>query len=908
MRNTLLATTILAVVLCGVHTAFGDDAPAEKPTADPQSQPKPAEADAFVPFVIPIALAKDSPIAWPAAQPIAPDSPRVRVKGRHFVLGEDGKEQYYRAWGVNTCFGANVPTHAEAERTAARMASLGINSVRIHHLDSANYPDGIWNKEKPEDFHPEALDRLDYFIDQLAKNGIRINLNLHVGRAHGRVLNLPAMPGNNYDKMLNIFTPQLVDAQKTYAKNLLTRENKYRKTRYADDAAIAFIEINNEDSLFMWGWRNSLRHHLPPFYADILREQFIVWLKARYENTDKLRAAWDVGSSPLGETMVPALAEPGSGEPGTWYLERHEKCTASIKATKDGVRIAPGVTNATVWHLQYNSRGLKFEDGKYYTLIFRIRADKPRTIEFNVAQAHEPWHSLGVSGKIDATEQWQEIRRGFIAPDEDNGRVMFCFSGDATAFELADVTLCPGGEEGLAEDETLEAGNVAVFPVSSAPTRLADTMLFLVETEKAYWDGMYAYIKKDLKCDALVTGTNVFGPGNLYAQSDMDYLDGHAYWEHPHFPRKQWDWQDWEMRQRAMVDNPGLSILSRLAAERLEGKPFTVSEYNHPAPQDTQAECVPMLAAFAAAQDWDGVWLFAYSHRGGALQNHFASFFDIDANPAKLGFMPAGAAMFRQGMVRRLFPERLVIDKRGDNEAMAMARRQASFDYMPSVLEPATKHPLGTLTLRNRISAAFMDPPQSGPEAPPRLTWEAKNNRYQFLLRGFAMRDNEGDKVVHTSTGAIVFVGRGASPGEVVSLTQTMDGIWDPEKFSAVTITPLDGKNLEESSRILITACGRCENVDMGFNADRTSVGGNWGKGPVRIEAVTAQITLPGGGNWICDALKSDGSIRQHGGNLAEIQDHVVRIDANKGGRRKREMTRPMRKGRVVVRSKRMSL
>ncbi|MCX5672345.1 MAG: hypothetical protein NTU94_13595, partial [Planctomycetota bacterium] len=176
-----------------------------------------------------------------------------------------------------------------------------------------------------------------------------------------------------------------------------------------------------------------------------------------------------------------------------------------------------------------------------------------------------------------------------------------------------------------------------------------DRLRFLVDTEKAFFDDMYAFIKKDLGAKALVTGTIVFGPAGLYGQTRMDYTDSHSYWQHPHFPRRSWDPGDWIVEQKAMVDNPAGATLPRIAAERMEGRPFTLSEYNHSAPNDFQAECVPMLAAYAAAQDWDGIWLFAYSHRGGpAERDRFDSYFDIDANPSKWGFMRAGAAIFRQ--------------------------------------------------------------------------------------------------------------------------------------------------------------------------------------------------------------------------------------------------------------------
>ena len=91
---------------------------------------------------------------------------------------------------------ANLPSHEDAPDIAARMAAAGVNTVRCHHLDTANWPRGIWNASDGKDISGEALDRLDYFINQLAKHGILINMNLHVGRKHSRYLGLPD-PGTN---------------------------------------------------------------------------------------------------------------------------------------------------------------------------------------------------------------------------------------------------------------------------------------------------------------------------------------------------------------------------------------------------------------------------------------------------------------------------------------------------------------------------------------------------------------------------------------------------------------------------------------------------------------------------------------------------------------------------------------
>jgi len=41
-----------------------------------------------------------------------------------------------------------------------------------------------------------------------------------------------------------------------------------------------------------------------------------------------------------------------------------------------------------------------------------------------------------------------------------------------------------------------------------------------------------------------------------------------------------------------------------------------------------------MIATIAALQDWDGVFLFAYSHTNQPEKDKQSSFFDIEGNPA----------------------------------------------------------------------------------------------------------------------------------------------------------------------------------------------------------------------------------------------------------------------------------
>jgi hypothetical protein len=86
---------------------------------------------------------------------------------------------------------------------------------------------------------------------------------------------------------------------------------------------------------------------------------------------------------------------------------------------------------------------------------------------------------------------------------------------------------------------------------------------------------------------------------------------------------------------------------------------------------------------------------------------------------------------------------------------------------------------------------------------------------------------------------------------------------------------------MEESEKILITACGKCENTGMKFSEDRRTVGANWGKAPVLIEPVEGEIGLPRiiDLKWTCKALKPDGTVAQ----TIECQGDTVKLKAEYG-------------------------
>jgi len=821
--STVLVAAVLGPSGLAVHRAAGQD---------------------FAPFVIPSHIDARQTIWMTDSKPIATDSERLAAN-EHFH--HDGKQ--VRIWGVNLCFGANFPTHEDAPHVAARLAAAGINSVRCHHMDTSRWPRGIWNAKDGRTIELKALDRLDYFINELAKRGIRVNINLHVGRTHSQYVGLPKT-NSNYDKVIGIFTPALIDAQKRYARELLTHVNPYRKVRHADDPAVAFIEITNEDSFFMWDGEKRLRE-LPPYYAEILQGRFNDWLKRRYHSEQALRTAWAQGTQPLGKELLRngAFTRRNNGRPQYWNLERHADCRASLSQPRglrrDAVQVDIVKADDTEWHLQLTQGGFAVKRGQYYTVSFEASSVRPRTISCTVSQAHDPWGNLGLSRRVELSPEWKKLTFGFVATADDaNARISFAFSGDSAGFQLARVALRPGGQIALARDESLEAGTVKLFQENAGAPRVQDRMVFLAETEKAYFDAMRSYIKNDLGCGALVTGTIIFGPLGLYAQSEMDFIDAHAYWQHPRFPGRPWDQGNWTIEQKPMTDYPEQATLFRLAAERLAGKPFTVSEYNHPAPLDAQAECVPMLASFAAAQDWDGLWLFTYSHGTDAWDREMMSgFFDMDTNPAKWGFIRAGTAIFRQRRIDPLpRPAFVRVTEGGDPVAqLADLHLQHGRDMLGVLTHAGQGFTRESMLERVCLPSYTHRPVAMGAVGQGRteLRWSVKEDAHGLYQA--------------TASQAQVYTGHA---GRFATATDGQVRIQSPE-FVALTVTPLDSGNT-----ILVTACGRVENTGMQFSTDRRTVGRNWGEAPVRIETVRGKVTLPNG-RWTCHALAPDGSPKQ---------------------------------------------
>lgn len=779
----------------------------------------------------------------------------IRSVDGHFV---DPSGRRLRFLGTNLCFGGAFPPKSQSQRLATRMAKLGINVVRFHHIDNSQAPRGIWLPEQ-KGLDPEQLDRLDWLIAKLQEQGIYVNLNLHVSRIY------PGMGQQlarsfRYGKALDNFYGPYIELQKEYARSLLTHRNPYTGRTYNSDPGILCVEINNENSLTTAPWEDLA--DLPDPWGDHLRRQWNAWLAERYGSMQQLRSAWQEVDQPLGAEML-VNADFGQAAQA-WQLEAPRPAEATVRVVpqgpSDGMRslqaelTRPGTES---WHFQLNQPRLTLRAGQLYTFSFWAKSDPPRSVQVDARLAREPWTHLGLNRSVKLSAQWRQFTLPFRATggQPDSCRVGWVFGNDLGRVWLSGVSLNPGGVLGTPKDQSLAARNIGLTRTHDTTARQADYQQFLIETEQRYHADMMQFLKEELGLQSLVTNTQASygGVAGLLREAKLsDFVDMHGYWQHPRFPGRPWDRSNWNIPNTSMVDQVDGGVLGRIAMHRVAGKPFTVSEYNHPTPNDHCAEMFPMLASLAAFQDWDGVYQFTYSHSSDELEKpRIDSYFDLVNHPGQLVWLPIAATIFRGGAVAAgSKPIMLTVPAK---ETDIDTRQSVTDLWSTSGATPGLPVTRRLHVQLDRVESATLSQRVSVPEfqrvsSTGQISWRLPDNGRPggiFLVNAPRVRCAVGFLQDRTET----------LSDAAFTLKQSSKG------WAALGLAALDQQPIAESKKMLLVAVGQVGNTGMQWNQERTSVGDKWGREPTIAEGITATVRLPG--RVEANALDAAGKVSQ---------------------------------------------
>ena len=468
--------------------------------------------------------------------------------------------------------------------------------------------------------------------------------------------------------MLDRFYPPFIESQKVYARALLAHVNPYTGHAYVAEPAVLCVEMNNENTALPF-WAGNL-DDLPEPYAGELHKQWNAWLRARHRTTARLAAAWGSDrTTPPQEILTNADLSVGTDG---WTFESAGVPTRGEVVPIEGggraLRFSAERRGTASWHLQLYRAHLPLVEGESYHLAFRARAPRnvagaggpippARNLETTAMLAVPDWRNIGMSRTIALGPEWQRVEiafrpQGTIAGE---GRLNFSLRNVPGVVEIAGLSLTSGAAPlKLAATETVESGTIPLVRGESGSPAGEDFLRFLADTDRATAHTLATFIRKELGLKSMLVDTQAsYGglEGLRREIAESDFIDMHAYWQHPDFAAG-WSKLRFHIENTPQVAARDGGALGSLAVYRVGGKPFTVSEYNVPAPNDYASETLPMYAAVAAAQDWDAIYAYTYLDFSAEWNaDHLLGFFDLAGNPAALSFLPVAALTFRQSLV-----------------------------------------------------------------------------------------------------------------------------------------------------------------------------------------------------------------------------------------------------------------
>lgn len=390
---------------------------------------------------------------------------------------------------------------------------------------------------------------------------------------------------------------------------------------------------------------------------------------------------------------------------------------------------------------------------------------------------------------------------------------------------------------------------------------------FIAETERAFAREMRAFIRDELGCAAPLTALNGASDSRAcfeVARGEYDYVDWHAYVDHPTFLGERWKLPA-TLKNKNTIRNGGRGVLER-AWMRLADRPVTATEWQFAAPGEYRAAGGLLMGAYAAAQAYDGIWRFSWAESVGAATNAYrksVGFFESTGDPVSLESERAAVCLYRRGdlventreylnQINPLLlnkPQEGVVKSMNSSEGTQWAAWYAKIGSVLSTNafengEISAGIWPGPTTNNKTVVMRHLGLTSVGGDLPPAAGGQV------------VVRKDSGYFAVNTENTSGGFAESGTIDGG--ALTATVRG--GP---AAVWASTLDGRGFAASERILVTHLTDVVNSGIRFaDEGRTTLLG-WGSLPHLMRDGQADISMRlGRGDFRVYSLSRDGSRR----------------------------------------------
>ena len=352
----------------------------------------------------------------------------------------------------------------------------------------------------------------------------------------------------------------------------------------------------------------------------------------------------------------------------------------------------------------------------------------------------------------------------------------------------------------------------------------------------AYYQEMYDYMRS-IGVKIPITGTNWMhnSHANAVAEKDMDFADGHHYYY-------DWRWgEDEKLCVNAQI-NGYKQVMANLGAQRLNNKPYFVSEWDMPWPNSYRAEGPIYYAAVSALQDWSGMAIHTYAY-GTKLDK-------MDILGKEVSSSTIGGVPYREGIFSvwndpakfGLFYHAALIVRRCDITP-AKKKIGTTFTTLEKIVNTAYQGGLE----KHRMAVVVDDETTGCDEVitiadevaweDPKIVMADNGQMWRNLATKVGGIDTPRTKVVYGKLTA------GRNGATAACAGTEVDGlkVVGQTDFGVVALSSLTDEPIVSSDNMLLTTIGRAMNSGQVYDGEKMI---DFGKAPIMSEVIRAKISI----------------------------------------------------------------
>lgn len=380
---------------------------------------------------------------------------------------------------------------------------------------------------------------------------------------------------------------------------------------------------------------------------------------------------------------------------------------------------------------------------------------------------------------------------------------------------------------------------------------------FFNELQSRVLDEQLAYLRDELRVNAMLTSLNHAEFVRLTElRHKFDLVDNHSYHDHPFFSFASWKLPSSQNQLSAIH---GMARLPReLLPTRIFGKPFVVTEFNYVSPNMFRAEGGPLMGAYAALQNWDGLYRFAWSHGRGSITNIRPPTTFNECNDPLMQLSDRIILMlFQQGNIRAA-TEKYAYDIPQNIFATDLPSHfPAEFSELGLIVQ------IGSVFGSNPVPAGVRRLPASQGADPQALKDARISALWTKAIRSRTAKSSTGEITLDAKNKTFTVK---ADKVECAILSKGCIGdgfmrIRNASGFQTIAIMALDDRPLRESRRLLCLHLTEISNTEACFANEERTLYRAHGKLPILLRRGTADIEFDTSAQYTVTALKTDGSI-----------------------------------------------